>query len=171
MGFTSNVEGLLDSLKEPLKVVHNVHPDEVLAHFEKWKPAIEKELGSIDHAVRKMPGNEPGLNKWLSTGSFQRLPTTLVFTPGDAPDPSEPSAWFKRKARLVVCGNVAAASDEVTFSPTAAAELVRIALVIASQHRWQVGLLDVVAAFLKTPLEGPHAPQIAVQPPRVLSMV
>ena len=170
VGFTRDIEQILRTLTEPLKVVHNVSPEDVLANFEKWVPAIEKELGAIDHAVRKISGKETGLNTWLSNGAFQRLPTKLVFTvkPVDAPDPSDPRTWYKRKARLVVCGNMAADSDEVTFSPTAAAELVRIALVVASQNKWQVCLLDVVAAFLKTPLQGPHAPRIAVQPPRVL---
>ena len=170
VGFTTDIEQILRTLTEPLKVVHNVSPEDVLANFEKWVPAIEEELGAIDHAVRKISGKETGLNTWPSNGAFQRLPTKLVFTvkPVDATDPSDPRTWYKRKARLVVCGNMAADSDEVTFSPTAAAELVRIALVVASQNKWQVGLLDVVAAFLKTPLQGPHAPRIAVQPPRVL---
>ena len=169
-GFTRDIEEVVRNLTEPLKVVHNVSPEEALANFEKWVPAIEKGLGPIDHAVRKISGKEPGVNTWLSNGAFQRLPTKLVFTvkPGDAPDPLDPRTWYKRKARLVVCGNMAAESDKLTFSPTAAAELVRVALVMSSQNKWQVGLLDVVAAFLCTPLQGPNSPRIAVQPPRVL---
>ena len=68
----------------------------------------------------------------------------------------------------MVCGNLASASGTDTYSGTAPAEVVRIALVLAHHFGWIPGIVDIVSAFLRTPLIGDDAPQIVVQPPRVL---
>ena len=63
---------------------------------------------------------------------------------------------------------MASVSGADTYSGTAPAEVVRIALVLARKFGWIPGIVDIVSAFLKTPLIGDDAPQIVVQPPRVL---
>ena len=88
--------------------------------------------------------------EWLRSPTVQKLPTKLVFTikPGKNPDLNDPSTWIKRKVRL------AEAPSSETYSATAPAEVVRIALVLASKYGWASGILDIVAAFLRTPLDG-----------------
>ena len=51
-----------------------------------------------------------------------------------------------------------------TYSGTAPAEVVRAVLIVSSNHQWSAGILDIVSAFLKTPLVGPEAPRIVIQP-------
>ena len=170
VGFTKNIEQVIAGLTEPLQVVHTVDPAEVLQHIHLWIPAIEKELGAVSHAVNKIPKDDPRQRDLLRATGVQRLPTKLVFTvkPGDAPRQDDPTTWVKRKVRLVVCGNLAAGTDADTYSGTAPAELVRAVLVLASGYKWIAGIVDIVSAFLRTPLVGDNAPKIIVQPPKVL---
>ena len=94
----------------------------------------------------------------------------MVFTikPGDHPT-EEPSSWYKRKARLVVCGNFAAPDQADLYSETAPSEAVRAGLTMAQRRKWQVGLIDIIQAFVRTPLR-PEAgdPTVVVAPPRLL---
>ncbi|CAE7198011.1 GIP, partial [Symbiodinium natans] len=107
--FTKDVEDLLNDLVGPLEVTHNVDPREVEANWEKWIPAIMKELTSVSVAIQKLPLGSPERSEWIQRPGAQRLPTKMVYTikPGDNPDIEDPSTWYKRKARLVVCGNFA----------------------------------------------------------------
>ena len=57
--YIQNPEEVLASLTEPLQVVHNVSPKDVAQYPERWLPAIEKELRTIQVAIQRlMPGNE-----------------------------------------------------------------------------------------------------------------
>ncbi|CAE7906865.1 unnamed protein product [Symbiodinium sp. KB8] len=51
VGFTRDIENVLEGLSAPLDVVHNVSPDEVMANIEAWKPAIVKEMQGIEVAI------------------------------------------------------------------------------------------------------------------------
>ena len=170
VGYTREIERVIRNLTGPLEVVHNVDPAEVLENIQVWIPAIEKELKAVAHAVDKIPRGDERHSALLRSAKVQRLPTKLVFTvkPGDNPQPEQPESWFKRKVRLVACGNLAAASSMDTYSGTAPAEVVRIALVLAHKFGWIAGIVDIVSAFLRTPLIGDDAPQIVVHPPKVL---
>ena len=170
VGYTPNIEELISSLTSPLQVVHNVDPKEVLSNIEVWLPAIQKELNAVSHAVDKLPPGDERRNHLLRDPDVQRLPTKLVFTvkPGDAPSLEDPATWIKRKVRLVACGNLASNPSDDTYSGTAPAEVVRAALILASGRGWIAGIIDIVSAFLKTPLIGSKSPRIIVQPPKVL---
>ena len=81
---------------------------------------------------------------------------------------NDPSTWYKRKARLVICGNMATEGDTSLYTETAPAEVVRSALAVTSRNAWSVAILDVVAAFSKDAPwsfgEGPssHSPATTV---------
>ena len=169
--FTKDVEDLLNDLVGPLEVTHNVDPREVEANWEKWIPAIMKELTSVSVAIQKLPLGSPERSEWIQRPGAQRLPTKMVYTikPGDNPDIEDPSTWYKRKARLVVCGNFADRDQSDLYSETAPSEAVRAGLVMSRRRKWAVGLIDVVAAFLRTPMdqEGTGL-TIIVTPPRTL---
>ena len=171
VAYTMGVEEILKGLQGPLEVTYTVDPREVQRNLELWRSAIEREVSSVGVAICKLlPGSDQRA-EWLSRPGAQRLPTKLVFTvkPGSNPDPLEPSTWYKRKARLVVCGNYASADGSDLYSETAPSESVRMGLVYSRRRRWTVGLIDVVSAFLRTPLDyKAGAPTIIVTPPRLL---
>ena len=171
VGFTKNVEKILSELQGPLEVTYTVDPREVTGNLDVWKGAIEKEVSNVSVAIlRLLPGSIERAG-WVRTPGAQRLPAKLVFTvkPGDAPDPADRSTWYKRKVRLVECGNYANADHSDLYSEMAPSESVRMGLVYSRRRNWMVALVDVVAAFLRTPLDrGKGASTIIVTPPRLL---
>ena len=171
VSYTKDVEQILRDLQGPLEVTYTVDPREVQQHLELWRPAIEKEVSSVEVAICKLLPGSKTRTEWLHRPGAQRLPTKLVFTvkPGSSPDPSDYNTWYKRKARLVVCGNYASADGSDLYSETAPSESVRMGLVYSRRKKWMVGLIDVVSAFLRTPLDyEAGAPTIIVSPPRLL---
>ena len=58
--------------------------------------------------------------------------------------------------------------DDV-FASTAPAEVVRAAIALATHFNWDLGLIDIVAAFLQTPLHAvKDAPRVYGRPPKLL---
>eukprot|EP00439_Symbiodinium_sp_Y106_P042989 s910_g5.t1 len=171
VGFTKDIEKVLAELTGPLEVTHNVSPSDVVANLEVWRPAIEKEVKGIQVGVQRLlPGSEER-REWVNKARAQRLPTKFVFTvkPNDQADPDKPETWCKRKARLVICGNLAADEGNPLYTEAAPAEAVRTSLAIAMRNGWWISVLDVVAAFLRTPLGRRETdPVIIAQPPKLL---
>ena len=172
--YTYNVEEVLRNLTGPLDVTYTVSPDEVMKNLEAWRPAIMKELKGVEEAIVKLTPGSESRQQWLRTPGVQRLPTKFVFTvkPNDKADPQSSSTWYKRKARLVICGNMATNDGSQVYTETAPAEAVRTALALTSRYRWHVAILDVVAAFLRTPLgRSARDPVVVAQPPRLLEVL
>ena len=175
--YTPNVELLLDGLQEPLQVVHTVDPRDAEQCMEKWMPAIHKEIGVIEKAVRRLPPAEARSGGWLKRKDVKVVPSKFVFTV-KPPDPAEGEAslasrkgqaYHKRKARLVACGNHAPGTGSEVYASGAAAETLRCFVVISSKRRWCIGSLDVTSAFLLTPIpQGKGFPVFALTPPRLL---
>ncbi|OLP75136.1 Retrovirus-related Pol polyprotein from transposon TNT 1-94 [Symbiodinium microadriaticum] len=167
VAYTEDAEGLLSGLSAPLSVVHTVSPTEAATHLESWIPAIAKEAQSLEHAVAKVQESEPGVKQEISSGAAQVIPMKLVFTlkPPDA----DGQGLYKRKARIVICGNMATHKPDDVFASTAPAEVVRAAIALATYFNWDLGLIDIVAAFLQTPLHAVKgAPRVYGRPPRLL---
>ncbi|OLQ12494.1 putative transposon protein [Symbiodinium microadriaticum] len=172
--YTYNVEEVLRNLTGPLDVTYTVSPDEVMKNLEAWRPAIMKELKGVEEAIVKLTPGSESRQQWLRTPGVQRLPTKFVFTvkPNDKADPQSSSTWYKSKARLVICGNMATNDGSQVYTETAPAEAVRTALALTSRYRWHVAILDVVAAFLRTPLgRSARDPVVVAQPPRLLEVL
>ncbi|CAE7229830.1 RE1, partial [Symbiodinium sp. CCMP2456] len=171
VGYTKNIEQVLQKLTSPLEVVHNVSPDEVMSNLEAWRAAIVKEVKGVEVAIERLLPGSDARKKWVNAPGVQRLPMKFVFTvkPNDGAVQEDKSTWYKRKARLVICGNMARAEETSLYAETAPAEAVRAALAIASRNQWLIAILDVVAAFLKTPLGRQSTdPVVIAQPPRLL---
>ncbi|CAE6952631.1 Papst2 [Symbiodinium sp. CCMP2592] len=169
--YTKDVEQILASLTEPLRVTYTVDPREALLHLDEWKEAIAKEVKGVEVAIRRLMPGTPERAVWLQRKGVQRLPTKLVYTvkPNDAADPADKKTWFRRKARLVVCGNMATNAWSDYYCETAPTEAVRAGLAMSRSRQWQVALIDVVAAFILTPIgESARDPIIVVCPPKVL---
>ncbi|CAE7762214.1 unnamed protein product [Symbiodinium sp. CCMP2592] len=172
VGFTENIEVLLQSLDAPLTIVHTVNPKEVAQCFEKWIPSLAKEVKSLEHAVDRVDSANPETRADLDSGRGQVLPMKVVYTvkPPDPPAEGEVlSEQYKRKSRIVVRGNFAAHQPGEVYTNTAPAEIVRAAIALARFFNWDLGMIDVVAAFLRTPLkELKGAPLVYGIPPKVL---
>ncbi|CAE7421078.1 Eef1g [Symbiodinium sp. CCMP2592] len=168
--YTKNIESLLSSLTGPLDIVHTVDPAEALECIEHWLPAIGKEMGSFEPAVLKRKMSDPAVQKDLRTGAARLVPMKIVYT---AKPPTEveieSQEWFRRKARIVACGNMMQESGQETFAPTAPAEVVRSSLAISSQEGWDAAILDITSAFLLTPISAERCGyRVIGQPPRAL---
>ena len=171
VAFTKGIEELLTQLSGPLTIVHTVDPAEAGQVFERWVPAAQKELSSFSHAVIKRNSGDPEVKADLQRGSAKVVPMKLVYT---VKPPSEDAIssgeWFRRKARIVACGNMMEVSGEETYTGAAPAEVVRSSLAISSRQSWNAGVLDITSAFLQTPLQEVLCRQkILGQPPRVLA--
>ena len=174
--YTENVEELLENLKGPLTVTHTVALVEVKKHLAKWIPSLEKEIGNLE-------GN--GTLKRIPLAKAKELQDKgeLVIVPGKTvhtvkpPDPVKANevsneeeatpAWFKRKSRMVICGNFIKNEVEV-YAAAANAESVRCALSVAAKKRWLAAISDINQAFTLTPISEADT-RYAVLAPKVLA--
>ena len=148
VGFTPQTEKVLSELTGPLEVTHNVSPAEALAELPIWSGAIAKEMGGIEIAIKRLKLGTSERQHRVHPHA-QRLPMKMVFTVKPNPKAviSDPDTWYRRKVRLVICGNYAAAETWSLYTEAASSEAVRASLVISRRLRWAVGVIDVVGAF------------------------
>ena len=164
---TKGLESILDGLVEPLSVTHTAAQEEVRAHLQRWKGAIEKELKSL-----KEPGVLVSHFGKEAQGLIARPGTTVIPLKGvfTAKAPAGPQdGLFKRKCRLVACGNQASHVDaDSLYAAGAPAELVRASLVQACRHGWSGFTTDIKPAFTQTPIPQHAAQRYLLRPPRWL---
>ncbi|CAE7642041.1 RE2 [Symbiodinium sp. CCMP2456] len=170
VAYTKGIEVLLSNLQSPLTIVHTVDPAEAAASFKEWVKPAEKEISSFDKAAKKVLSSDPQIIADLRSGKAKIVPMKVVYT---VKPPSEEAALegqlYRRKVRIVACGNMMAESGEDTYAAAAPAEVVRSSLSVASMYNWDAAVLDVTAAFLQTPLSEVRCQQrILGQPPRAL---
>ncbi|CAE7279390.1 RE2, partial [Symbiodinium microadriaticum] len=164
---TKDLEGLLGQLREPLSVTHTASQEEVRAHLERWRPAIEKELGSLKKqgVLVSHYGNEA--QELIANPETSVISLKGVFT-AKAPGGPE-DGLFKRKCRLVGCGNQATHVDaDSLYAAGAPAEVVRVALTEACNHQWSAFTTDIKSAFTQTPIPPYAARRYLLRPPRWL---
>ena len=166
--YTPDVEKLLSSLSGPLRVVHNVSPSEVKQHLASWTSAAEAEVSALEEmqAIKRYTGE--AARELLRSSGVQVLPAKTVFTV----KPGSDTAWYRRKCRVVGCGNFE------TKDPTAdlyaggvPAEVLRICLVQAGAHKLIAWITDIQNAFLLAPLPKESEGKIILRPPRLLVMM
>ncbi|CAE7189792.1 RE1, partial [Symbiodinium necroappetens] len=164
---TKGLEAILEGLSEPLSVMHTAAQEEVRAHLHKWKGAIEKELRSL-----KEPGVLVSHFGKEAQGLIARPGTTVIPLKGvfTAKAPSGPQdGLYRRKCRLVGCGNQASHVDtDSLYAAGAPAELVRASLVQACRHGWSGFTTDIKSAFTQTPIPQHAAQRYLLRPPRWL---
>ena len=171
VNYTSGIEEILQNLAKPLAVVHNVSQAEVLPVLERWRKPIQKELDAVSHAIAKLVPGQEEYTRVLSLPGLQILPMKFVFTckPPSETAETENAPWYRRKARIVVCGNHAQDNENEVYTSGATAEVLRIAIALASKKGWRLGVIDVTAAFLRTPIKNePGFPVVAGSPPKLL---
>ncbi|CAE7382697.1 GIP [Symbiodinium sp. CCMP2592] len=161
------VERLLESLQAPLEVVHNVSLPEVKRYVSRWKDAILKEVKALvdSGTVRRL---QPEQVRELKRCGLTVLPGKAVFT-AKPPSESAGPVWYRRKCRIVVCGNYLADEPLNVFASGTSSDSLRTAVAIAVYRRWAVGCTDVSNAFTLAPM--PRDRLYGLTPPTVVSMV
>ena len=161
--FTKDIEAVLEEIVatgRPLQVVHNVSLEDVKANMEKWTSSARKEYHNLKD------GKEA-----FDVVKREHLPPNCRIVPGKAVftvKPDGPS--FKRKTRLVACGNYvppdeslnelyAAGLDSTTLRTMLAHTATRV-----KNGTWCVGATDIRQAFVLAPWVGSA---VAIQPPGI----
>ena len=163
--YTENVEELLSGLTGPLKVVHNVSPSEVRQHVMKWKAATEAEVAALEEmsAIRRLKGNEAGAAE--NQPGVQIIPAKPVFTV----KPGSEVTWFRRKCRVVGCGNYETRDPSAElYAGGVPADVLRLCLIQASVMRIRAWITDIKNAFLLASLPDSMKGKILLRPPKLL---
>ena len=155
-------ESLLDSLEEDLQVIYTVPLPQVRAVLERWHAAIKKEVENLisTGTVRQVPVSE--LRSMERQGSVVVAPAKCVFT---LKPPADPTSKYKRKCRVVICGNFLADEGGSLYASGVNTDSLRLALVLAASRRWWAAISDITGAFLLAPWPE-HLPRYGIYPPR-----
>ena len=161
-------EQLLANLESDLRVVYTIPLGQVKPVLRRWVPAISKEIDNLfDGTLSRISISEA--KRLEAEGLVKILPSKGVFT---VKPPTDSAHKFKRKFRLVICGNYAprpGAEDEAMslYAGGASAETFRAALAYAAARGWSGATSDVTGAFLLADWPE-NLPKYAVHPPKIL---
>ena len=170
-----DLEAWLSSLEEDLGVTLTVPLDQVKANLEKWVDSISQELSNVERGTGAVERISYAAARALEAqGKLRLIPGKMVFTVKPPAEPSSTSstrARWKRKSRLVICGNRVGIDADHTRDPLyaagASAESLRVALCLASAAGWSAGSTDITGAFLLA-VWPKDKPTYGVIPPRIL---
>ena len=100
--YTHGIEDILERLEGDLRVVHTIHPREVEPVLKKWIPALGDEVTALETigAVKRRRGKDA--QEYLRRPGVTVVPGKAVFT---VKSPNKEGSGFRRKARIVGCGN------------------------------------------------------------------
>ena len=164
---TKDLEGLLESLREPLCITHTASQEEVRANLAKWKGSIVKELEALKGPGVLISHKGKDARDRMNDSKTTVIPLKGVFTV--KPPSASTDGLFKRKCRLVGCGNQTSHVDaESLYAAGAPAEVVRSALVEAARQGWSAFTTDIRSAFTTTPIPEHAAKRYLLRPPRWL---
>ena len=156
-------ESLLDSLEEDVQVVYTVPLPQVRAVLTKWEAAMRKEIENLmtTGTVREVPASE--FRSLEKRGAIVVAPAKCVFT---LKPPAKHGERYKRKCRLVICGNFLADEGGSLYASGVNTDSLRLALVFAATKRWWAAISDITGAFLLAPWPD-HLPRYGIYPPRI----
>ena len=163
---SQDYEKLVSELQEDLQVTHTVPLNQVKPVAERWKPAIDKEIKNLfgTNTLKRIKMSEA--RRLEAEGRLRLVPSKGVFT---IKPPAEKGDRFKRKYRLVLCGNFIDPSESQgsLYAGGVGAETLRALLATTTRWGWRGATTDIVAAFIQA--EWPDSlPMYAVIPPRLL---
>ncbi|CAE6970102.1 RE1 [Symbiodinium sp. CCMP2592] len=167
--YTKDVEAKLEALGDSsLETTYTVSPAEARKHAERWRAALLEELKCLEEkgAIIRRKGAEA--QKLLSDPEAVTLHSKGVYTvkPGKY-RPDGPKQAFRRKARIVACGNESRYTDTGdVYAAGVAGDVLRAALLKGASRRWKAFGTDVHTAFLLAPLGTTR--RYLLQPPAIL---
>ncbi|CAE7639140.1 unnamed protein product, partial [Symbiodinium necroappetens] len=141
------VEPILEGLAGPLEVVHNVGLHEARRNLLKWKAAILKEVDALVRSgtVRRL---SPEQARELKAQGMVVLPGKAVFTAKPPSEqPAEGQEKFRRKCRIVVCGNYLPSDKANVYASGTSADGLRISVAFTVLKRWRAAATDISNAF------------------------
>ena len=159
------VEQILTELQGPLEVVHNVSLQEARKYLDRWKAAIVKEVTALLNSGAIKAVSQEQVQELKKCG-LKVLPGKAVFTAKPPSENEPPGQWFKRKCRIVVCGNFLPHENMNVFASGTSADTLRISVAMAVLRGWCVGSTDVSNAFTLAPM--PEHLLYGVSPPGVV---
>ncbi|CAE7947550.1 RE1, partial [Symbiodinium sp. KB8] len=123
---TPEIEEMLQALVMPIDTVHGVELQEVKRHLERWRESIQKEIEVLETSgtLRRISLSEA--KRLADAGEIVLVPSKTVHTI-KPPSAGGGSQMYKRKTRMVICGNYVSNEVEV-YTAAANAESVRVAL-------------------------------------------
>ncbi|CAE7799184.1 GIP, partial [Symbiodinium necroappetens] len=162
---THGVEMLLEDLAGPLQVVYTVALEDVKQNIAAWSEAIHKEAKALLDAGALVPLSATEQKKLVDSGKLVILPAKGVFTvkPPDEPVsvdgdgqplPRGSPMFFKRKARLVICGNFQQKqAHEDSYAGGCQIDSLRSMLVLCAVKGWRLASTDIRNAFILAPIK------------------
>ena len=162
------METILGALTEPLRVVYNVSPAEVRQHLDRWVPAARSEVEALADmkAITRLFGS--AASKARSQVGVQVLPAKTVFTV----KPGSGSSLFRRKCRVVGCGNFESKQQDLDlYASGVPADVLRSCLVEAAVCGFAIFITDVKNAFLRASIPDTVKGSILLRPPRILEQM
>ncbi|CAE7387749.1 GIP, partial [Symbiodinium pilosum] len=138
-------ESLLEAREEDLQVVHTVPLQQVRVVLERWTDAIRKEVENLlaTGTVRAVTAGE--IRQMERSGTVVMAPSKCVFT---LKPPSQREQRYKRKCRLMICGNFVESQGVDLYAAGIGTDGLRTALVLAAIHKWAAATSDITGAFL-----------------------
>ena len=142
-------EKLLAELEGDLQVTHTVPLQQVKPVVGQWRPAIEKELGNLFEktgTLKRIKMSEA--RRMEAEGRLRLVPSKGVFT---IKPPAEKGQGFKRKYRLVLCGNFIDPADSCgsLYAGGVGAETLRTLLAATSRRGWRGATTDLFQPLSK----------------------
>ena len=133
---------------------------------ERWHKAIQKELDNLFKGGTLVEIDREEALRLERAGALRLVPSKGVHT---LKPPGSEDVKFKRKYRLVLCGNFVAPEEQFgsLYAGGASAETFRTVLASTAHKGWLGAAADITGAFLLAPWPG-HLHRYAVVPPRLL---
>ena len=140
-------EQLLDSLQDDLQVTHTVPLQQVKPVADRWSKAIQKEILNLFNTGTLKKIKLTDAKKMEAQGLLRLVPSKGVFT---LKPPAEKGGGFKRKYRLVLCGNFVDPADAQgsLYAGGVGAETLRSILTTTSSRSWKGATTDITSAFI-----------------------
>ncbi|CAE7908879.1 RE1 [Symbiodinium sp. KB8] len=159
------VETILENLSGPLEVVHNVSLHEARRYIDRWRGAVMKEVEALVNSgtVRRLT---PEQAREMKAKGMVFLPGKAVFTAKPPSDQNNESEKFRRKCRIVVCGNYLPCDKANVYASGTSADGLRVSVSYAVVKRWRAAATDISNAFTLAPM--PEDKLFGMSPPSVV---
>ncbi|CAE7644739.1 GIP [Symbiodinium microadriaticum] len=138
---------------------------QVKEHIAEWIPAAKSEVEALEQmgAIIRLVGSDA--NAEMKAPGTQVLPAKTVFTV----KPGSGGNYFRRKCRVVGCGNFESKSNDLDlYAGGIPADVLRTCLVEASSRKLSAFITDIKNAFLLAPIPQAERTRIMLRPPKIL---